>query len=116
MNKNLKQEISSLNCNKHKLLLNIFNIFIENEKLSEKINEVENKYISLKNKYSLIKYNYDKNFSESNIDICNCKDKYCVKDDGKDCCGNIDCCYESLSDYERDKFWNIDNEDDYDDF
>ena len=93
----------------------IINLIDENNKLKVTIRDLEHQIAVSKLNYNNLQDKYEdilkkiKNISMDNIETtfqCACDEKNCLKLDGQDCCGNLACCEESLSDYERDQFWN----------
>ncbi len=100
----------------------IINLIDENNKLKVTIRDLEHQKVVSKLNYDNLQDDYDCLIKKINIDIidnestfeCNCDVKNCTKLDEQDCCGDPSCCEESLSDYERDQFWNGNQESDSD--
>ena len=99
----------------------IMNLINENNRLKVTIGDLEHQKAVSKLNYNHLQDKYDrlikkiKNISMDNIETpfqCVCDEKNCIKLDGQDCCGDPACCEESLSDYERDQFWNSRQESD----
>lgn len=101
----------------------IINLIDENNQLKITIGNLEHQKVISELNYNYLQDKYEhllkklKNISMDNIETpfqCACDEKNCTKLDGQDCCGDSACCEESLSDYERDQFWNSRQESDSD--